>query len=222
MSWLTGILSTVRASEAADRVRVREVLERHGEQLRQAQGSWLSARPSARSVELLDGEGGSLGELDVVQAHTAPGRLHRAFSVVLVDDDGRTLLQRRAVSKRAFAGLWSNSCCSHPVGEEPLAEQAARRTREELGVLVTLEVVGAFTYRAADRASGFVEHEHDTVLVGRLPEEPLQPDPHEVAQTRLVPLDELARDVVARPSTYTPWLAQVLDCARVSDLCQGR
>jgi len=183
----------------------------------------LQTRPTGRSVELLDPQGGSLGELDVVQAHTAPGRLHRAFSVVLVDDDGQTLLQRRAVSKRAFAGLWSNSCCSHPVGSRPLAEQAARRCAEELGVQVgALEVAGAFTYRAEDQASGFVEHEHDTVLVGRLPDEPLRPDPHEVAQTRLVALDDLVRDVAARPSSFTPWLAQVIECAQMSELCQGR
>src|SRR3954454_6113662 len=94
MTWLTGILSTVRAGEAADRVRVREVLERHGEQLRLAHGARLTGRRTARSVELLDTDGVSLGELDVVQAHTAPGRLHRAFSVVLVDDEGCVLLQR--------------------------------------------------------------------------------------------------------------------------------
>ena len=175
-----------------------------------------------RTVELLGADGAVSGRLEVAAAHTAPGHLHRAFSVVLLDDHGRTLLQRRAAEKSAFAGLWSNSCCSHPVGSEPIEQQAALRCRQELGITVELVAVGAFTYRAADPVSGLVEHEHDTVLVGRLPDAPLQPDPAELSETRLAPLGDALADVAARPSSYTPWLRQTLECAAMSDMCNGR
>ena len=44
------------------------------------------------------------------------GLLHRAFSVFLFrPSDGRLLLQRRADEKITFPGMWTNTCCSHPL-----------------------------------------------------------------------------------------------------------
>uniref|UniRef100_A0A7S2M2J8 isopentenyl-diphosphate Delta-isomerase n=1 Tax=Zooxanthella nutricula TaxID=1333877 RepID=A0A7S2M2J8_9DINO len=43
------------------------------------------------------------------------GILHRAFSVMLFDADGRLLLQQRAASKITFPNVWTNTCCSHPL-----------------------------------------------------------------------------------------------------------
>jgi isopentenyl-diphosphate delta-isomerase len=46
----------------------------------------------------------------------ANGLLHRAFSVFLFrPSDGRLLLQRRADEKITFPGMWTNTCCSHPL-----------------------------------------------------------------------------------------------------------
>lgn len=44
------------------------------------------------------------------------GLLHRAFSVFLFDDQNRLLLQQRASEKITFANMWTNTCCSHPLG----------------------------------------------------------------------------------------------------------
>mmetsp|Transcript_20093 Transcript_20093/g.29820 ORF Transcript_20093/g.29820 Transcript_20093/m.29820 type:complete len:346 (+) Transcript_20093:158-1195(+) len=43
------------------------------------------------------------------------GILHRAFSVFLFDDQNRMLLTKRASSKITFPGVWTNTCCSHPL-----------------------------------------------------------------------------------------------------------
>lgn len=50
------------------------------------------------------------------------GRLHRAFSVFLFDDNGRLLLQQRAKSKLTFPSVWTNTCCSHPLFSFALGE----------------------------------------------------------------------------------------------------
>ena len=63
-----------------------------------------------------------------------PGLLHRAFSVLLFDAEGRTLLQRRSAAKTRFPLRWANACCGHPAPGEGVAEAAARRLAEELGV----------------------------------------------------------------------------------------
>ena len=44
------------------------------------------------------------------------GLLHRAFSVFLFDLDNRLLLQQRASEKITFPDMWTNTCCSHPLG----------------------------------------------------------------------------------------------------------
>lgn len=41
------------------------------------------------------------------------GLLHRAFSVFLFNKD-KIILQKRSSNKYHSAGLWTNSCCSHP------------------------------------------------------------------------------------------------------------
>ena len=64
----------------------------------------------------------------------AARQLHRAFSVFLFDEQGRLLLQRRALGKYHSPGVWSNTCCGHPYPGEPPFVAAARRTVEELGL----------------------------------------------------------------------------------------
>lgn len=44
------------------------------------------------------------------------GLLHRAFSVFLFDNKNRLLLQQRASEKITFPDMWTNTCCSHPLG----------------------------------------------------------------------------------------------------------
>jgi isopentenyl-diphosphate delta-isomerase len=168
-------------------------------------------------VELVDDAGTSIGSATVAEAHTAPGKLHRAFSVLLFDAAGRTLLQQRAAVKTRFPLRWANACCGHPEPGQGVVEAATKRLAEELGVTgVTLRDVGVHAYRASDEATGRVEHEYDHVVVGVVPGDlPLAPDPDEVATTEWVRADDLTAhltqpDGLAR---YAPWLSGVLPIA---------
>jgi len=44
------------------------------------------------------------------------GLLHRAFSVFLFNSQNQLLLQQRATEKITFPDMWTNTCCSHPLG----------------------------------------------------------------------------------------------------------
>jgi len=169
-------------------------------------------------VELVSPDGVTVGSATVADAHTAPGALHRAFSVLLFDTMGRTLLQRRAATKSRFALRWANACCGHPRPGEPVEAAAARRLAEELGVRgVELSQVGVHTYDAVDSATGRVEREYDHVLVGRIPDGfMIAPDPEEVAETQWASGAKLRQNVTGTTAhEYAPWLAGVLRIAPV-------
>jgi isopentenyl-diphosphate delta-isomerase len=164
-------------------------------------------------VELVSETGRAAGTATVAAAHRPPGRLHRAFSVLLVDPAGRLLLQRRSAAKTRFPLCWANTCCGHPYPGRAVAAEAAQRLVQELGVReVPLREVGVYVYRAGDPVTGRVEHEYDHVLVGRVDAEPaLDPDPAEVASLRWVDVPELRDQVAGQPRGYAPWLAGVID-----------
>jgi isopentenyl-diphosphate Delta-isomerase len=173
--------------------------------------STVDAAREQRLVELVALDGTATGTSTVAAAHAAPGLLHRAYSVVLLDPVGRTLLQRRSATKTRFALRWANACCGHPAPGEDVVTAATRRLEEELGVRgVPLVASGVHTYAASDPASGYYEREFDHVVVGRVAGDlRLEPDPAEVAQTRWVTLGH----GFAPEDEYAPWLNGVLSVA---------
>ncbi|HEX5566170.1 MAG TPA: isopentenyl-diphosphate Delta-isomerase [Streptomyces sp.] len=163
-------------------------------------------------LELVDEDGMTVGTSEKLSAHVAPGRLHRAFSVFLLDDSGRLLLQRRALGKYHSPGVWSNSCCGHPYpGELPFAA-AVRRVGEELGVAPwLLREAGTVRYNHPDPASGLVEQEYNHLFAGILRDTP-RPDPREIAETVFVTPEELLQRHGTDP--FSAWFMTVLDAAR--------
>jgi isopentenyl-diphosphate delta-isomerase len=173
----------------------------------------VSDNRESHLVELVDADGNADGVCTVDEAHQPPGRLHRAFSVFLIDPDGRILLQQRAAVKTRFPLRWANTCCGHPEPGESLTTAAARRLVEEIGVGgVALTEVGVYSYYAEDPATGRVEYEYDHVLIGDLPaDRRLLPDPAEVAAIRRVTPDELRHGLATDSRSYAPWLAGVTE-----------
>ncbi|MFH8607125.1 isopentenyl-diphosphate Delta-isomerase [Streptomyces sp. NPDC018029] len=163
-------------------------------------------------LELVDEDGRTIGTAEKLSAHQAPGQLHRAFSVFLFDEQGRLLLQQRALGKYHSPGVWSNTCCGHPYpGEAPFAA-AARRTYEELGVSPSLLAeAGTVRYNHPDPASGLVEQEFNHLFVGMV-QSPLRPDPAEIGGTAFVTAAELAERHEREP--FSAWFMTVLDAAR--------
>ncbi|MEV0267195.1 isopentenyl-diphosphate Delta-isomerase [Hamadaea sp. NPDC050747] len=176
----------------------------------------LSVRESLL-VELVSETGEPIGETTVADAHTAPGRLHRAFSVHLLDTSGRLLLQQRAAVKTRFPLRWANACCGHPSPGTTVVDAALTRLAEELGVVddLTLTEVGVHLYRAGDPDTGLVEHEYDHVLLGIVDADrlALRPDPAEVAAVRWVDPGDLRTAMAANPTQYSPWLPGVTSLA---------
>ena len=177
-------------------------------------------------VDEQDRETGSCGKMEAHQK----GLLHRAFSIfifrraLLDNPDGtrtfhdQLLIQQRAEGKYHSAGLWANSCCSHPRTGEDLEDAAARRLTEETGYAIEdleepLEEKGAFLYKA-DFDNGLTEHEFDHVFVGRLKKENLDrlplPDPEEASEMKFVDVEDIMTDVLRTPGRYAAWFLPAL------------
>jgi len=173
----------------------------------------VTASRETHLVELVDTDGAPAGAATVSDAHRAPGRLHRAFSVLLRDPSGRVLLQRRAAVKTRFPLRWANTCCGHPLPGEPPTAAAARRLVEEIGVAdVELTDIGVYSYYAEDPATGLVEYEYDHVLLGDVPADVrLLVDPDEVADVRWISVEELNAGMREDLRSYAPWLPGVTE-----------
>jgi isopentenyl-diphosphate Delta-isomerase len=168
----------------------------------------MNGSREAHLVQLVDEAGRTVGTCRVDEAHQPPGRLHRAFSVLLLDSAGRILLQQRAATKTRFPLAWANTCCGHPAPGQSVPDAANRRLGEELGVgQVTLTEIGVYVYQAGDPTTGRVEYEYDHVLRGELsPDVPVRLDPDEVAAVRWVTPDELSSELERDPAGHAPWL----------------
>ncbi len=167
--------------------------------------------PETDQVVLVDTRDVALGTAGKLAAHQPPGRLHRAFSVFLLDGRGNLLIQRRARAKHHFAHRWSNACCSHPWPGEDVLDAAVRRCREELGVdIADARDVGSFEYRAHDPISGLVEHELDHVVIARA-SGPMAPNGDEVSACRWVTPAQLQAWLGTGRAPVTPWLPLAFD-----------
>ena len=131
----------------------------------------------------------------------AKGLLHRAFSLFLQDQEGRVLLQQRAMGKYHSGGLWTNSCCSHPAPGDSWEACIALRTQEELGVTVHgLREVGQFVYHR-DFGDGVQEFELDHIWVGQIADAP-KPDPEEAMALCWLTPEQAAEDLRLYPARY--------------------
>lgn len=148
---------------------------------------------------------GALTPQDKIAVHRA-GLKHPAVSV-FVFRGGDTLLQRRALAKYHTPGLWANACCTHPHWDEAPASCAARRLDEELGLAgLPLTHRGQIEYRA-DVGGGMIEHEVVELFAADLPPGLCpRPTPDEVMDTRWISPADLADEIAADPTRFTPWL----------------
>ncbi len=153
-------------------------------------------------IVLVDDDGAPIGTAPKLASHHRDTPLHLAFSSYVFDQDGRFLLTRRALSKKTWPGMWTNSCCGHPAPGEALEDAVRRRLADELG-LAAIELVSLLPdFRYWAELDGVVENEICPVFGVRVETEPVL-NRDEVEEYRWVDWDALlAGDVEVELS---PW-----------------
>lgn len=159
------------------------------------------------NVVLVDENDRSLGVMDKLAAHQE-GLLHRAFSIFIFNDRQELLLQQRAAHKYHGAGLWTNTCCSHPQWNEEVIESAVERLQWEMGMNCDLHFSHSFIYNTVVE-NNLIEHEYDHVFVGYCTDNPLL-NPEEVQDYKWMDPSDIRKDILVHPEKYTYWFKESL------------
>lgn len=159
-------------------------------------------------VILVDEQDNDIGVMEKLQAHQE-GLLHRAFSIFIFNEKGELLLQQRALSKYHSAGLWTNTCCSHPRPNETIKDAANRRLFEEMGMSCELKIKTNFIYKTPFE-NGLTEHELDYVLTGITNKNP-QINKDELENYKWMPIEDIKKDIISHPDLYTSWFKIALE-----------
>jgi isopentenyl-diphosphate delta-isomerase len=161
---------------------------------------------------LVDEADRRLGRMSKVLCHEGRGVLHRAFSLLIFNDHGELLVQRRAPTKRLWPLYWSNSCCSHPRSTETMETAIHRRLFEELGLRCPLQFLFKFQYQAQFDATG-AEHELCWVYIGRATDS-VNINDEEIHAWRWISPEALQLEMAdGEAGNFTPWF--MLEWARV-------
>ena len=155
------------------------------------------------------------------------GLLHRAFSVFLFDSQNRLLLQQRATEKITFPDLWTNTCCSHPLGipgetgstldtaVAGVKRAAQRKLDHELGIKPAQVPLDNFKYLTrihykAPSDGKWGEHEIDYILFIKADVD-LNINPNEVRDSKYVTAEELKSMFNQEQYNFTPWFKLICE-----------
>ena len=166
------------------------------------------------------------GNISKFDCHYAEGSLHRAFSVLIFDSEGKLLIQQRSSEKITFPGVWANSCCSHPLdidGEnqdavDGVKEAARRKLEQELGISRNVtnswdfHHIGRFEYQCRWNDE-WIEREIDHVMIVKADVE-LNYNRNEIQAAEWISREELANMMEHKGrwknQLIAPWFEQII------------
>lgn len=158
-------------------------------------------------IVFVDQNGRPTGEIgEKLASHTATTRLHLGFSCYVFNSKGELLVTRRALTKKVWPGVWTNTVCGHPKPGEPLPEAINRRLAYELGLKATDIQVALPEYRyKTPLFKGVIENEFCPVHLAFTDAEPELHHEEEVAEWRWMKWSEFVREAEADTNNSWSW-----------------
>lgn len=156
-------------------------------------------------IVLVDEAGSPIGIAEKLSSHHANTPLHLAFSCYVFNDLGEFLVTQRALSKKVWPGVWTNSVCGHPAPGEKMEDAISRRFDYELGMTAKDIQVVLPRYRyQTPPYNGIIENEFCPVFVARATSGP-RPNPDEVEAWKWLPWKDFVSVATADKSDEYSW-----------------
>lgn len=172
---------------------------------------------SEEFVILVDENDNPIGTEEKVKCHLPNGKLHRAFTALLFDNEGKLILTRRAKEKMLWPNDWDGTFASHPRESETYVSSGERRMPEELGIEGTLDYLHKFEYHVPYKDIGS-ENEICGTLIGVVENDTeLKEIEGEIDEIKSISAKDLLSELKINPKIYCPWMLIALELLDKSD-----
>ena len=162
-------------------------------------------------VILVDEDDNPIGSEEKVKCHLPDGKLHRAFTALLFNTDGKLILTRRAKEKMLWPGDWDGTFASHPRESETYVSSGERRMPEELGIKEKLHYLHKFEYHVPYKDIGS-ENEICGTLIGVVDDSSkLKKIEGEIDEIKSITPKQLLEELELNPEKYCPWMLIALE-----------
>ena len=161
-------------------------------------------------VILVDQNDNPIGKEEKVKCHLPNGKLHRAFSALIFNGEGKLLLTKRSESKMLWPNDWDGTVASHPRESETYVSSAERRMPEEIGIGCKVSYVNKFEYHVPYKDIGS-ENEICGTLIGTIDSfDNSRLIKDEISDIKWINPDELKNELEQNRDAYCPWMAIAL------------
>ena len=161
-------------------------------------------------VILVDQDDNPIGKEDKVKCHLPNGKLHRAFTALIFNGDGKLLLTKRSESKMLWPNDWDGTVASHPKESETYVSSAERRMPEEIGIACKMNYVNKFEYHVPYKDIGS-ENEICGTLIGTIDSfDQSSMIKDEISEIKWINPDELKNELEQNRDVYCPWMVIAL------------
>ena len=161
-------------------------------------------------VILVDQNDNPIGKEEKVKCHLPNGKLHRAFTALIFNNEGKLLLTKRSEGKMLWPNDWDGTVASHPRESETYVSSAERRMPEEIGISCKMNYVNKFEYHVPYKDVGS-ENEICGTLIGMIDsfdESTMIKD--EISEIKWINPDELKNELEHNRDIYCPWMVIAL------------
>ena len=145
--------------------------------------------------DLVDSRNRVIGKAARQECHGNPSNIHRAVHVLVLNERGEVLIQKRSVKKDVQPGKWDTSVGGHVNAGESYEEAAHRETREELGFGLS-EPVLMYEYLLSNEIESEWIRSYCTIYEG-----PFNPCPVEIDEIQFKSISSIDKE---SPELYTP------------------
>ncbi len=140
-------------------------------------------------IDILTPEGKSTGKTALKSEAHKKGWFHATAHIWFFTSDEKILLQKRALTKKVFPGIWDISVAGHIGAGEEILEGAKREVFEEIGLILEDKdfiKIGTRIHQV-NHENGIQDNEHHHVFIAELktPISELTMQPEEVAGLEL-------------------------------------